>query len=184
MRRFALPGPILLLPALLLPILLSGCDGFGHFLSDTHTFKSNPNLPAGNSTTMERALGQPVPRQPLQSQAGNVWPGSIPAEPTLSDLEKQMNGTNPASPATTGGMQGIAPAPSGTGASVAPTGQNAAPIFNTNQGAAVSAGGTSRFQTVPGVNGQNGGIVIPNGNGTSTLIMPNGNVQTVPTPGK
>jgi hypothetical protein len=58
-----------------------------------------------------------------------------------------------------------------------PTGQ----VYQTNRGPAVSTGGTSNYQTIttPG-GGQS--IVVPNGNGTSTIIHPNGTVETVPTP--
>ena len=54
-------------------------------------------------------------------------------------------------------------------------------VVNTPRGPAVDAGGTSGYRqlTVPGAPGS---IMVPNGNGTSTVISPNGSVQTVPTP--
>jgi hypothetical protein len=54
-------------------------------------------------------------------------------------------------------------------------------VYQTNRGPAVSTGGTANYQTLttPG-GGQS--IVVPNGNGTSTVIHPNGTVETVPTP--
>ena len=50
-----------------------------------------------------------------------------------------------------------------------------------NQGLGVTTGGTAKYQTIvtPG-GGQS--IVVPNGNGTSTVIHPDGTVETVPTP--
>jgi hypothetical protein len=43
----------------------------------------------------------------------------------------------------------------------------------------VSGSSNGRYQTVAPINGAGGGILIPNGNGTATLIQPNGQVVTV-----
>ncbi|MGC9269600.1 hypothetical protein [Acidiphilium sp.] len=43
----------------------------------------------------------------------------------------------------------------------------------------VSGSSNGRYQTVAPINGVGGGILIPNGNGTATLIQPNGQVTTV-----
>ena len=43
----------------------------------------------------------------------------------------------------------------------------------------VSGASNGRYQTVAPINGGGGGILIPNGNGTATLIQPNGQVVTV-----
>jgi hypothetical protein len=45
----------------------------------------------------------------------------------------------------------------------------------------VTTGGTSAYQTITLPNGMTA-IVVPNGNGTSTIIRSDGTVQTVPTP--
>ncbi len=45
-------------------------------------------------------------------------------------------------------------------------------------GPATITGGTANYQTLAPINGQGGGILIPNGNGTSTLVMPNGAIST------
>ncbi|WP_419759584.1 hypothetical protein [Acidisoma sp.] len=52
----------------------------------------------------------------------------------------------------------------------------------TPQGPATITGGTANYQTLAPINGQGGGILIPNGNGTSTLVMPNGSISTVNSP--
>jgi hypothetical protein len=52
----------------------------------------------------------------------------------------------------------------------------------TPQGPATVTGGTANYQTLAPINGQGGGILIPNGNGTSTLVMPNGTISTVNSP--
>ncbi|MDD2877525.1 MAG: hypothetical protein PHT60_10425 [Acidiphilium sp.] len=43
----------------------------------------------------------------------------------------------------------------------------------------VTGSSNGRYQTVAPINGAGGGILIPNGNGTATLIQPNGQVVTV-----
>ena len=45
----------------------------------------------------------------------------------------------------------------------------------------VTSPGNGRCQTVAPIAGKGGGILIPNGNGTATLIQPNGTVVTVHT---
>lgn len=45
----------------------------------------------------------------------------------------------------------------------------------------VSSPSNGRYQTVAPINGKGGGILIPNGNGSATLIQPNGQVITIPT---
>lgn len=49
-------------------------------------------------------------------------------------------------------------------------------------GVGVDTGGTSGYRQLTLPNGQPGAIIVPNGNGTSTVIGPDGSVQTVPTP--
>jgi hypothetical protein len=200
MRRTALCGLL----------LLSGCTGFGHFLSDTHSFASNPNAPAGDSANMQRANGGAGQQQVVEADTGNVWPTSIPAMPTLSEIQKQMELTGPTTPlgGVPGGANGgLAPLPTvpgaqsglGTGASLpgmgipnsahdnfkapaSPTMPKLGTTIQTPQGPTTVIGGTANYQTVAPINGQGGGILIPNGNGTSTLVMPNGTISTVPTP--
>lgn len=43
----------------------------------------------------------------------------------------------------------------------------------------VTGSSNGRYQTVAPINGSGGGILIPNGNGTATLIQPNGQVVNV-----
>ncbi len=176
MRRSALLG---------LALFLSGCqfagnpfDGFGGFLGDTHGFKANPNLPAGSEETMQRVEGRDVTVEPLLPEPGNVWPGPMKPLPTMQELQQQQNtqplpapnvpakpppllfpGEMPQQPQTPGATQTY-PTPNG-------------PAITTE-----NPNGIRTF-TAPG-GGQ--GIVVPNGNGTSTLIGPNGSITTVPTP--
>lgn len=54
------------------------------------------------------------------------------------------------------------------------------PVVNTPGGTGVGVGGTRSYEQLSGPGG--GGILTPNGNGTSTIISPSGPSQTVPTP--
>ncbi len=182
--------------------LLLGLAGCGYNTWDNLPFTtgSNPNLPAGDSENMRRAMGQEPNIQPLTPEAGNVWPGPIKPPPTLQDLETQSG--QPVEPLPPVGsstpppsnqpkfppLPGAAPSATLPGQSAvtglpnanapSPAGQ----VYQTNKGPSVTTGGTSGYQTLttPGSPGQS--IVVPNGNGTSTIIHPNGTVETVPTP--
>ncbi len=202
MRRIALLGLLL---------TLSGCTGFGEFLS--HTFSPppiNPNLPLADSENLRHALGQPIEFTPMGTEPGNVWPGPEGPEPTLSDVAKQeggnigapsstVPGATPGLPAgrqprpTTRGsstppgsvQDGLEPLPNGgvlpQPQSSVPSAGPQGPVVLTPQGPAVETGGTSGYRTLTTPQGP-GAILVPNGNGTSTIINPNGTVQTVPTP--
>lgn len=109
---------------------------------------------------LSRGMEGPVP-SPNPSTGSSTLPGN--AQPGLAPL-----------PATPGPATARQPPPS-----VAPnqTGR----VLETPQGPNVITGGTPNYQTTitPG-GGQS--IVVPNGNGTSTVIHSDGRVETVPTP--
>ncbi len=135
-----------------LTLLLPGCSGFGTFLGDTYGFHGDEHLPIGDSENVRRVEGQPANEAPLTTEPGNVWPGPIQTEPTLSDLERtqeqEIKQYRPTTPPPSTPPSKSPPAP-------------------------ISGGSTSE---------QGGNIVIPNGDGTSTVIMPDGSVRTIPTP--
>ncbi len=178
MRRNALLG---------LACLLGGCqfvgspfDGFGGFLYDTQTFHSNPNLPPGGDETMRRVENKDVSVEPLLPEPGDVWPGPMQPIPTMQDLQQQNNMERlpppnvpaapppPLFPETT-------PVPHTSAAPATPPKMAAQPAGGA---AAASPGGD--VAGVRSIAGQ--GILVPNGNGTSTLISPDGTMKTVPTP--
>jgi hypothetical protein len=192
-----------------LAVLLSGCayasnplDGFSGYVGQTHGLAANPNAPQANSETMQRVRGEEVTVAPLRPQAGNVWPAPVAAEPTLEDYEReQQNGTLPPEPTAT--PQGSSTAPPPPNTSVAgparPLTMPPAPVPMTPPpstlgkaapvtGDITTPGGVAHVATDP--NGvitysmSNGtkGIAVSNGNGTLTLIGPDGSVQTVNAP--
>ena len=197
MRRIAL---------LLVVSSLPGCTGFGAFLDHTLTLPgANPNIPMTDSENVRRALGHPSAITPLQPEPGNVWPGPEPAEPTLSNLEQEQNGepaptdNRPAPPDHRQPRRRGSSTPPGTvqlppsaPPQVNPTPQPPPPlpglnpqggVVQTPGGPAVDAGGTGSYRQLTTPSGP-GAIMVPNGNGTSTIINPDGSVQTIPTPRK
>ena len=54
-------------------------------------------------------------------------------------------------------------------------------VTSTPQGPGVTSGGTNSYQTIT-TPGGGSAIVVPNGNGTSTIIHSDGRIETVPTP--
>jgi hypothetical protein len=189
----------------LLGLLLSltGCVGFGGFLEDTHTFQSNPNMPPGDSENMRRAMGQDTAEKPLTPEPGNIWPPPAGPMPTLMDLEQQTGqNATPGAPQTPRGSGTPPPAtgyggtlPSIPGGGLGPEAPMAMPKATTMPGIqpskppttyptspmpSTTTGSFPGYNTVTTPQGQS--IVVPNGNGTSTIIHPDGTVETVPTP--
>jgi hypothetical protein len=181
-------------------LALAGCDGEYSTWSDLpFTTGSNPHFPAGDSENIRRAMGEPANVQPLTLEPGDVWPGPIKPPPTLQDLESQSGqpeqplppvGSStppPATPPAFPPLPSAAPSTtlpgqsSATGRPNATTPPPGGQVYQTNRGPAVSTGGTSNYQTIT-TPGEGQSIVVPNGNGTSTIIHPNGTVETVPTP--
>lgn len=202
MRRIALIG---------LTLCLSGC-GYNTWWNPPFTGGYNPNLPTATSENAQRVMGHPPDVAPINPEPGDIWPGPLPPSPTLGDLESQNGGGQPqapvpGSPLSRGELApSISPAPV-HGSSTPPNGQLAMPTttsapplstygvpvatppasgtsgkaVQTQSGTAVTTGGGPGYSTAiqPG-GGQS--IVVPNGNGTSTVIHADGRIETIPTP--
>lgn len=193
-----------------LAVLLSGCayasnpfDGFPGYIEDTQGLTANPHAPQGNSETMQLVRGEATTPTPLQPEAGNVWPAPVQAEPTLKDFEReQQNGTLPPEP----GPTPLGPASSSSTPPSVSIGGPATPLtmppaptptvpppstlgkvtpvngdVSTPHGVAhltTDANGVITYSLPNGTRG----IAVSNGNGTLTLIGPDGSVQTVNAP--
>ena len=183
--------PALLCLAFAAPILLAGCTGTGVFLDHTFDwFGDNPNTPAGNSEMFQRLRGEPTAFAPLLPESGNVWPGPQAPDPTMQELQQQQNSGGP--PSVGGGTDHQQPRPPGYSPQGAPPsvvqpgsppGNLVRPPRQGRSGESLdvtggsSTGGYRHLQAPP----PGRGILVPNGNGTSTLIGPDGSVSTVPT---
>ena len=148
-----------------LSLMLGGC-GYNTWWNPPLTTGYNPNLPVTNSVNMGRVMGQGVAVTPLTTEPGDIWPGPLPPPKTLQDLERQGPiGSQPAaptkgSPLDRAGNPLSAPLPTGTPGTT--PGSSTAPA--------------------PGQPQADRRIIVPNGNGTSTVIYPDGRIETIPTP--
>ncbi len=180
-------------------LLLTGCanSGYWRFVGDTATLPgANPNRPTGSSETYAKVRHKetaPVESPPpLLTQAGDVWPGNPKPVPTLRDLQRQQsvalgaNGLGSNTPV----LAPLPPLPVLPGFETPPQLPSEPPPepsfpnqrVTTPSGPPMHFGTPQNYRGVPG--GANGreSIVVPNGNGTSTVIGPNGEVSTIPTP--
>lgn len=199
MRRSALLGPLL---------LLGGCSGLGHFFSDTARLPGqNPNATTGVSENLQRSRGVEPATDPIRPQDGNVWPGPPQPLPTLSDVSHfGIQGEGGALLGGTGGTGGAMPRGGSMSMGEGESVRRGAAVDDggfaggggNGMGSALSGTGLSSSVPDPatkfhgGNGGGNGGggahgggsdgggnIVIPNGDGTSTVISPDGSVKTV-----
>jgi hypothetical protein len=141
--------------------MLSGC-GYNTWWNPPFSAGYSPNTPVTASVNMSRVKGRDVAVTPLMTQPGDIWPGPLPPPTTLQDLERGsptgVEAPVRGSPLARSGSSLTAPLPNGTpGAS-----QTGAP----------SGPGQPADQR----------IIVPNGNGTSTVIYPDGRIETIPTP--
>ncbi len=155
MRRIAL---------LSLTTLLTGCNHYP-LLSAPFATGSNPNLPLTDSVNMSRVQGREVAVTPLKTEPGDIWPGPLPPPRSLQDLERQGGTGIPAAPAR------------GSPLDRAGKSTLTAPLPGGAPGAAPGGGGA-----MLGAPEGDRRIIVPNGNGTSTVIHPDGRIETIPTP--
>ncbi|MGH7100806.1 MAG: hypothetical protein ACREFJ_00290 [Acetobacteraceae bacterium] len=188
-------------------LLLSGCSGFGGFLGSTFSPTGDPNRPEeAAAVNFQRANAAPVVSPaPITPQPGDVWPGPIKPLPSLADIAKTLPQAeampelppvpvNPPEPIPPRNPSAITTPPANLPALAAPpatTSPSASEyrpsvkigtVVSTSRGPEHVSGGTGNFLTLTNPGGQYGGILVPNGNGTSTIIRPDGSVETVPTP--
>jgi hypothetical protein len=141
-----------------LTMMLGGC-GYNTWWNPPFSTGSNPNEPLGSSVNMNRVQGRDVAVTPLKTEPGDIWPGPLPPPKTLQDLERQ----GPSGP-----EQPVPGSPLSRGRSGNPL---TAPLPNGTTG------------TPPAGEPQpDRRIIVPNGNGTSTVIHPDGRIETIPTP--
>jgi hypothetical protein len=156
--------------------MLSGC-GYHTWWNPPFTTGYSPNTPVTTSVNMSRVKGRDVAVTPLTTQPGDIWPGPLPPPTTLQDLEREsqtgVEAPVPGSPLNRAGGSLTAPLPKGT---------PGAPHGGTPSGTGPSGTGPSG----PGPSGPgqppDQRIIVPNGNGTSTVIYPDGRIETIPTP--
>ncbi len=197
MRRIAL---------LLIPALLAGCathvgspaDGVGGFLGRTLSFNANGNRPVADSPNARRAMGVAETAEALEAEPGNVWPGPLPPARTMSDMQRDIGSLPPIDaapprassapvptvtlpPASVPPASVAAPRPISPPASATTPAASTGRVLQTPSGPAVTNIGGNGVETYTLPTGRTG-IVMPNANGTLTLIGPDGTTQTIAPP--
>jgi len=129
------------------------------------------DLEAESGLTSGKEL--PVPGSPLSREYQSLMPqtprgSSTPPPPAGSGVPPALSST-PAVPSYA--APAAAPPPSGQ------SGQ----VVQTPSGTSVTTGGTPGYGTAIAPGGSQS-IIVPNGNGTSTVIHPDGRIETIPTP--
>jgi hypothetical protein len=166
--------------SLVLVLMLSGCS-YKTWWNPAFVSEYNPNAPSGESENIYRVRGQDPSVPLLTTEAGDIWPGPLTPPPTLKDLEAsggtapQSEAPLPGSPLDRGSRTSYPSQSLSIGSSASPLG-NAKVGFASHQPVAPVSG--YQTTTTPG-GGQS--IIVPNGNGTSTVIHPDGRIETVPT---
>ncbi len=189
MRRSALLATIL--PRMMAPagftalLLTAGCSGLGHFVADTETVPGqNPNSATGVSENVQRARGRAPATEAMLPEPGNVWPGPPQPLPTLTDVAHGGIGND---------VLGAGGATLPRGGSMSMGEQNAVrggvPLDRDFSGGGLSESvpdPAARLQHQlgkptgdAGPASASGDIVIPNGDGSSTVISPDGSVKTI-----
>lgn len=185
MRRSALLGTMTL-PAIL---LLGGCSGLGKFFNDTITLPGmNPNLPYGLSENINRSKGRQPEEAPILPEPGNVWPGPPQPLPSLGQASRQQGESLSGSIPGGGGsaMHDGGSMSMGEKDAISNGATSGADSFSGAGAGGENAGGgggnapdvASRYRMKP-QSAKGDSIVIPNGDGTSTVIGPDGTVKTV-----
>jgi len=191
MRRIAL---------LLVPTLLAGCgtlvgnpaDGLGGFAGRVLSFNANANRPVLDSPNARRANGVVEATEPLEAEPGNVWPGPLPPARTMSDMQRDLGSLPPIDAPVLAPRSSAAPPPSVTLPAPRPLPTLAVPapatpaasasrVLQTPGGPAVTSIGSNGVETYTLPTGRTG-IVMPNANGTLTLIGPDGTTQIIAAP--
>jgi len=170
--------------------LLSACAGSGFYRYERDTFTlpgANPNKPSSTVLNYNRVVHDDLPRHDahLLTENGDIWPPPPTPIPTLKDLQIKQTAAIAGGGAGPEGLPPLPPLPSLPGYEISkPDPTHAPPESSFGRGLAhIPYGGnvpTTGVATMKDAG--NGAILVPNGNGTSTLISPNGAISTVPTP--
>jgi len=116
----------------------------------------------------------PVPGSPLSRGIGVPYPSPNPStgsSTTPGNAQAGLRSPQPAPPASSYAAPGATPPARGA----------AGQVVQTPGGPAVTTGGGPGYQTTVAPGGGQS-IIVPNGNGTSTVIHADGRIETIPTP--
>ncbi|WP_369523300.1 hypothetical protein [Komagataeibacter swingsii] len=149
---------------------LAGCGGFGQILSDnTELPGSLPNTPRPEVENMRRVAGQAPQMLPILPQERNVWPVVRPGQSVLAAIGA---GDAPPADARSRLLEREVDLPAGGEMQI---GNDAAPDGGPAAAGRVSALSSGPSATHKGVS--DSAIVVPNGDGTNTVVASDGTVH-------
>jgi hypothetical protein len=139
--------------------------------------KPPPTLQDLEQQGLTGGVEQPVPGSPLNRSTSPELPPALPPQlpQGSSTPPSAYHPRTPPTPTPTPGSPATASAPAQP--SNGPAGQ----VLQLPAGPGNITGGSSGYQTMT-LPGGGSAIVVPNGNGTSTVIKSDGTIETVPTP--
>ena len=160
---------------LMLPVLLglAGCGGFGKILSDnTELPGSLPNTPRADVENMRRVAGEAPQVLPILPQENNIWPVMPRGQSILADTGDTLG-------ATAGARMAVREQDLPAGGEMQ-IGNDGVQLAMPGQGPRVSALSSGASTTHKGVSDT--AIIVPNGDGTNTVVASDGTVQEQQTP--
>ncbi|GBQ84281.1 hypothetical protein AA0535_0462 [Asaia krungthepensis NRIC 0535] len=143
-------------------------------------------MPEGISENMEKVRGHAYLAMPILPENGNIWPGAPQPLPTLRDVEASPNGLRDALADTNSYFGSMTKSHGASGDSAIQLGDGATLEMGEHDGMVHGVHTASRPSLSSSVEdnahkyiapGRSGTIVIPNGDGTNTLIAPDGTVS-------
>lgn len=162
---------------LILCLAASGCSGLEKHAEDTFWPFGDPNAPKSESENFRRVRGESVMMQPLTTQQGDVWPGQPDAVPTIKDVN------DPNSRFSRSFREASAKNQLSNGEFLS-VGEKVSTEKGVQRRSMASEPGrlpssvSDRAQHyLEGPNRDN--VAIPNGDGTTTIVAPNGLVRVV-----
>jgi hypothetical protein len=133
-----------------------------------------PTLQDIERTGLQSRPEAPVPGSPLSRGIDPIMPTPSPNRGSSTPPPNLSPGLpRPTTPPPLSSYAAPPAAPPSTG----PAGQ----VLQSPSGPSVVTGGGQGYQTTTGPGGAQS-IVVPNGNGTSTVIHPDGRIETIPSP--
>lgn len=164
-------------------LVLSACSGIVKHTEDTFWPFDNPNAPKGESENMRRIRGESVVAHPIVTEKGDIWPGQPDPVPTLQDVsnpDSHFNETFHRSLKTLNDDLDKQPFEDGESLSIGEEVSTRNGVRR-NSSAIGSPLPSNVEDNAPAyLQGPNHDTVaIPNGDGTTTMVAPDGSVTIV-----
>lgn len=169
---------------LMLCLAASGCAGLKKHSEDTFWPFGDPNAPKSESENFRRVRGEYVAEQPLVAQQGDVWPGQPDAVPTVKDMNNPNSRFSRSFQRSIKGLNSDLDQQQLANGETLALGENVATEKGVQRRSSASEPGSLPSHVpdraknyLEGPNRKS--VAIPNGDGTTTLVGPDGTVRVV-----